>query len=70
MGYSPWNHKESDMTEQLVCAHTKSKDNQGKEMGGPCAVVRKGSENVGGKTGSLSAAQFRYNMEGSEWASR
>ena len=50
--------------------HTKSKDNQGKEMGGPCAVVRKGSENVGGKTGSLSAAQFRYNMEGSEWASR
>ena len=22
VGYSPWNHKESDMTEQLVRAHT------------------------------------------------
>ena len=37
-------------------------------MDGPCEVVRRGSENVGGKTSSLYAAQFRYNMEGSEWA--
>ena len=35
-------------------------------MGGPCEAVRRGSENVGGKTSSLSAAQFRCNMEGSE----
>ena len=35
-------------------------------MDGPCEAVRRGSENVGGKTSSLSAAQFRYNVEGFE----